>query len=75
MYNGVIVLCMQDWAKPGPYDQPMVNTLRKKKEPKEAVDSNGSYQPMLNSTLPEDNQKTRSITNTPKVSHMSDGNF
>ncbi|XP_048101325.1 LOW QUALITY PROTEIN: protein MTSS 1-like [Alosa alosa] len=22
----------QDWAKPGPYDQPMVNTLRKKKE-------------------------------------------
>ncbi|XP_041941400.1 protein MTSS 1-like isoform X2 [Alosa sapidissima] len=22
----------KDWAKPGPYDQPMVNTLRKKKE-------------------------------------------
>uniref|UniRef100_A0A8B9KGE4 MTSS I-BAR domain containing 1 n=1 Tax=Astyanax mexicanus TaxID=7994 RepID=A0A8B9KGE4_ASTMX len=32
----------KDWAKPGPYDQPMVNTLRRKKEPKEAVDSNGS---------------------------------
>ncbi|XP_060726944.1 protein MTSS 1-like isoform X4 [Tachysurus vachellii] len=55
----------KDWAKPGPYDQPMVNTLRKKKEPKEAMDSNGSYQPALNSTQPEDNQNPRSITNTP----------
>ncbi|XP_046702082.1 protein MTSS 1-like isoform X14 [Silurus meridionalis] len=59
----------QDWAKPGPYDQPMVNTLRKKKEPKEALDSNGSYQPTLNPTQPEDNQLTRSISNTPHVSH------
>ncbi|XP_053350251.1 protein MTSS 1-like isoform X7 [Clarias gariepinus] len=56
----------QDWAKPGPYDQPMVNTLRKKKEPKEAVDVNGSYQPTFNSTQPEDNQKPRSVANTPK---------
>ncbi|XP_068425474.1 protein MTSS 1-like isoform X11 [Clinocottus analis] len=34
----------QDWAKPGPYDQPMVNTLRRKKdkEPPAVVDSNGS---------------------------------
>ncbi|KAI5106030.1 MTSS1-like protein isoform X2, partial [Silurus meridionalis] len=55
----------KDWAKPGPYDQPMVNTLRKKKEPKEALDSNGSYQPTLNPTQPEDNQLTRSISNTP----------
>ncbi|XP_047667177.1 protein MTSS 1-like isoform X7 [Tachysurus fulvidraco] len=55
----------KDWAKPGPYDQPMVNTLRKKKEPKEAMDSNGSYQPALNSTQPEDNQNPRSIANTP----------
>lgn len=34
----------KDWAKPGPYDQPMVNTLRRKKD-KEApavVDNNGS---------------------------------
>ncbi|XP_046702079.1 protein MTSS 1-like isoform X12 [Silurus meridionalis] len=59
----------KDWAKPGPYDQPMVNTLRKKKEPKEALDSNGSYQPTLNPTQPEDNQLTRSISNTPHVSH------
>ncbi|XP_075868632.1 protein MTSS 1-like isoform X2 [Nelusetta ayraudi] len=34
----------KDWAKPGPYDQPMVNTLRKKKgkESPVIVDSNGS---------------------------------
>lgn len=35
----------KDWAKPGPYDQPMVNTLRRKKD-KDApsvVDSNGTY--------------------------------
>lgn len=25
-------LSLQDWAKPGPYDQPMVNTLRRKKD-------------------------------------------
>uniref|UniRef100_A0A3B4BGR6 Uncharacterized protein n=1 Tax=Periophthalmus magnuspinnatus TaxID=409849 RepID=A0A3B4BGR6_9GOBI len=34
----------KDWAKPGPYDQPMVNTLRRKKD-KEApfiADSNGT---------------------------------
>ncbi|XP_067458186.1 protein MTSS 1-like isoform X3 [Thunnus thynnus] len=34
----------KDWAKPGPYDQPMVNTLRRKKdkETPAIVDSNGS---------------------------------
>ncbi|XP_035527819.1 protein MTSS 1-like isoform X3 [Morone saxatilis] len=34
----------KDWAKPGPYDQPMVNTLRRKKDKDTpaAVDSNGS---------------------------------
>ncbi|XP_029928347.1 protein MTSS 1-like isoform X2 [Myripristis murdjan] len=34
----------KDWAKPGPYDQPMVNTLRRRKdkEPPTVVDSNGS---------------------------------
>uniref|UniRef100_A0A8B9KLB8 MTSS I-BAR domain containing 1 n=1 Tax=Astyanax mexicanus TaxID=7994 RepID=A0A8B9KLB8_ASTMX len=59
----------KDWAKPGPYDQPMVNTLRRKKEPKEAVDSNGSVptlQPSTAAALPEDSQKTRSMAATPK---------
>ncbi|XP_026041827.1 metastasis suppressor protein 1-like isoform X4 [Astatotilapia calliptera] len=34
----------KDWAKPGPYDQPMVNTLRRKKDKESpaVVDSNGS---------------------------------
>ncbi|XP_037309153.2 protein MTSS 1-like isoform X7 [Pungitius pungitius] len=34
----------QDWAKPGPYDQPMVNTLRRKKgkESPAVVDINGN---------------------------------
>ncbi|XP_037640207.1 protein MTSS 1-like isoform X7 [Sebastes umbrosus] len=34
----------KDWAKPGPYDQPMVNTLRRKKDKdtRAVVDSNGS---------------------------------
>ncbi|XP_008321437.1 metastasis suppressor protein 1-like isoform X1 [Cynoglossus semilaevis] len=33
----------KDWAKPGPYDQPMVNTLRRKKdkETPTVVDTNG----------------------------------
>uniref|UniRef100_A0AAY5F6J4 IMD domain-containing protein n=1 Tax=Electrophorus electricus TaxID=8005 RepID=A0AAY5F6J4_ELEEL len=31
----------KDWAKPGPYDQPMVNTLRKRKEPREVSDHCG----------------------------------
>ncbi|XP_037392676.1 protein MTSS 1-like isoform X11 [Pygocentrus nattereri] len=60
----------KDWAKPGPYDQPMVNTLRKKKEPKEAADSNGSLQPSPASTLPEDSQKARSMGPTSKGEDM-----
>lgn len=47
----------KDWAKPGPYDQPMVNTLRRKKD-KEAptvVDSNGS---MSNGSIPGSSSTT-----------------
>lgn len=34
----------KDWAKPGPYDQPMVNTLRRKKEKEtpSVADTNGT---------------------------------
>lgn len=34
VYTKYIMACFsfQDWAKPGPYDQPVVNTLRKKKD-------------------------------------------
>ncbi|KAM4864667.1 protein MTSS 1 isoform 5-T6 [Thomomys bottae] len=31
----------QDWAKPGPYDQPMVNTLQRRKEKREPDPSGG----------------------------------
>lgn len=67
------LLWFQDWAKPGPYDQPMVNTLRRKKEPKEAVDTNGRNgtvpsQPITGSSPPQDAQGARSMNAVPKVS-------
>ncbi|XP_070796437.1 protein MTSS 1 isoform X2 [Pituophis catenifer annectens] len=50
----------QDWAKPGPYDQPMVNTLQRRKEKREA-DSPGGAQ--SGPSLPaEDPQRARSMT-------------
>ncbi|XP_015138591.1 protein MTSS 1 isoform X22 [Gallus gallus] len=50
----------QDWAKPGPYDQPMVNTLQRRKEKREA-DLNGGAQsgPPV---PPEEAQRPRSMT-------------
>ncbi|XP_033897053.1 protein MTSS 2-like isoform X1 [Acipenser ruthenus] len=30
-----MVPCWKDWSKPGPYDQPMVSTLQRRKEPAE----------------------------------------
>ncbi|XP_052002869.1 protein MTSS 1-like isoform X6 [Xyrauchen texanus] len=67
----------KDWAKPGPYDQPMVNTLRRKKEPKEAVDTNGSpngtvpsSQPITGNSPPEDAQGARCMTAAPKLEDM-----
>uniref|UniRef100_A0A8C7LHF2 MTSS I-BAR domain containing 1 n=1 Tax=Oncorhynchus kisutch TaxID=8019 RepID=A0A8C7LHF2_ONCKI len=35
----------KDWAKPGPYDQPMVNTLRRRKD-KDPVPADTSYAPL-----------------------------
>ncbi|XP_070604387.1 protein MTSS 1 isoform X10 [Erythrolamprus reginae] len=50
----------QDWAKPGPYDQPIVNTLQRRKEKREA-DSPGGAQ--SGPSLPtEDPQRARSMT-------------
>ncbi|XP_035386606.1 protein MTSS 1-like isoform X10 [Electrophorus electricus] len=60
----------KDWAKPGPYDQPMVNTLRKRKEPREVSDHCGPgpyYQLPQAASFPEDGPKTRSALVTPKV--------
>ncbi|XP_059692167.1 protein MTSS 1 isoform X11 [Gavia stellata] len=50
----------QDWAKPGPYDQPVVNTLQRRKEKREP-DLNGGAQsgPPV---PPEEAQRPRSMT-------------
>ncbi|KAM9023909.1 protein MTSS 1 isoform 23-T23 [Ara ararauna] len=50
----------QDWAKPGPYDQPMVNTLQRRKEKREP-DVNGGA-PSGPPMPPEEAQRPRSMT-------------
>ncbi|NXI96252.1 MTSS1 protein, partial [Psophia crepitans] len=50
----------KDWAKPGPYDQPMVNTLQRRKEKREP-DLNGGA-PSGPSVPPEEAQRPRSMT-------------
>ncbi|NXJ81930.1 MTSS1 protein, partial [Trogon melanurus] len=50
----------KDWAKPGPYDQPMVNTLQRRKEKREP-DLNGGAQ--SGAAMPsEEAQRPRSMT-------------
>ncbi|XP_023777263.1 metastasis suppressor protein 1 isoform X12 [Cyanistes caeruleus] len=50
----------QDWAKPGPYDQPVVNTLQRRKEKREP-DLNGAAQSGAPAP-PEEAQRPRSMT-------------
>ncbi|XP_061851146.1 protein MTSS 1 isoform X3 [Colius striatus] len=50
----------KDWAKPGPYDQPMVNTLQRRKEKREP-DVNGGAQSGA-PLPPEEAQRPRSMT-------------
>lgn len=53
----------KDWAKPGPYDQPLVNTLQRRKEKREADSSGGG--PMATAGPPaaaEEAQRPRSMT-------------
>ncbi|NXW63893.1 MTSS1 protein, partial [Eurystomus gularis] len=50
----------KDWAKPGPYDQPMVNTLQRRKEKREP-DLNGGAQSGP-AAPPEEAQRPRSMT-------------
>uniref|UniRef100_A0A663N8H1 MTSS I-BAR domain containing 1 n=1 Tax=Athene cunicularia TaxID=194338 RepID=A0A663N8H1_ATHCN len=50
----------KDWAKPGPYDQPMVNTLQRRKEKREPELNGGAQSgPPV---PPEDAQRPRSMT-------------
>ncbi|XP_030084282.1 protein MTSS 1 isoform X10 [Serinus canaria] len=50
----------QDWAKPGPYDQPVVNTLQRRKDKREP-DTNGAA-PSGAPAPPEEAQRPRSMT-------------
>ncbi|XP_032038025.1 protein MTSS 1 isoform X14 [Aythya fuligula] len=50
----------QDWAKPGPYDQPVVNTLQRRKEKREP-ELNGGAQSGPPAP-PEEAQRPRSMT-------------
>ncbi|NXF89552.1 MTSS1 protein, partial [Eubucco bourcierii] len=50
----------KDWAKPGPYDQPVVNTLQRRKEKREP-DLNGGAQSGP-AAAPEEAQRPRSMT-------------
>ncbi|XP_072572858.1 protein MTSS 1-like isoform X1 [Paramormyrops kingsleyae] len=55
----------KDWAKPGPYDQPMVNTLRRNKEKRDVGEPGATGGPAHS----EDPQKARSVAapTTPKA--------
>ncbi|XP_017386241.1 protein MTSS 1 isoform X6 [Cebus imitator] len=60
---GAWVSTEKDWAKPGPYDQPLVNTLQRRKEKREP-DPNGGG-PTTSSGPPaaaEEAQRPRSMT-------------
>uniref|UniRef100_A0ABM5GCM3 Protein MTSS 1 isoform X1 n=1 Tax=Pogona vitticeps TaxID=103695 RepID=A0ABM5GCM3_9SAUR len=51
---------LQDWAKPGPYDQPMVNTLQRRKEKREGDSAAGA--PSGTPVPVEEAQRPRSMT-------------
>ncbi|XP_048215240.1 protein MTSS 1 isoform X7 [Perognathus longimembris pacificus] len=54
----------QDWAKPGPYDQPMVNTLQRRKDKREPDPSGGGSAPAGGgpAAAAEEAQRPRSMT-------------
>ena len=61
---------LQDWAKPGPYDQPMVNTLQRRKEKREGDSAAGAQS---GTPIPvEEAQRPRSMTvsTAPRVSRL-----
>ncbi|XP_054983051.1 protein MTSS 1 isoform X9 [Sorex araneus] len=60
---GAWVSTEKDWAKPGPYDQPLVNTLQRRKEKREADPSAGGPPAAGGAPAPgEDSQRPRSMT-------------
>ncbi|KAG7470115.1 hypothetical protein MATL_G00136250 [Megalops atlanticus] len=60
----------KDWAKPGPYDQPMVNTLRRNKEKRQAADPSSTNTQAGTAPFTEDDpQRARSMASsaTPRL--------
>ncbi|XP_036394661.1 protein MTSS 1-like isoform X8 [Megalops cyprinoides] len=63
----------KDWAKPGPYDQPMVNTLRRNKEKRQAADPSSTNTQAGSVPFTEDDpQRARSMapSTTPRPEDM-----
>ncbi|XP_038615892.1 protein MTSS 1 isoform X3 [Tachyglossus aculeatus] len=52
----------KDWAKPGPYDQPVVNTLQRRKEKRELDPNANGGVPSIPPAPPEEAQRPRSMT-------------
>ncbi|MBN3317889.1 MTSS1 protein, partial [Atractosteus spatula] len=65
------VPCWKDWSKPGPYDQPLVSTLQRRKEPIERLRESepGPPPPGYAGLHPEDPQRTRMTPATIAAKH------
>uniref|UniRef100_W5MFB5 MTSS I-BAR domain containing 2b n=1 Tax=Lepisosteus oculatus TaxID=7918 RepID=W5MFB5_LEPOC len=65
------VPCWKDWSKPGPYDQPLVSTLQRRKEPIERLreSEQGPPPPGYAGLHPEDPQRTRMTPATIAAKH------
>ncbi|XP_069037445.1 protein MTSS 2 isoform X7 [Lepisosteus oculatus] len=61
----------KDWSKPGPYDQPLVSTLQRRKEPIERLreSEQGPPHPGYAGLHPEDPQRTRMTPATIAAKH------
>ncbi|XP_039619112.1 protein MTSS 2 isoform X8 [Polypterus senegalus] len=61
----------KDWSKPGPYDQPVVNTLQRKKEPVDRLRDPETTppQPGYAALHPEDSQRPRMTPATIAAKH------
>ncbi|XP_005752095.1 metastasis suppressor protein 1 isoform X3 [Pundamilia nyererei] len=59
---------LQDWAKPGPYDQPMVNTLKRSKDRRETTDPSSHQGADVTTPGEEPNRgKGNNTSSSPKV--------
>ncbi|XP_063321671.1 protein MTSS 1-like isoform X2 [Pelmatolapia mariae] len=59
---------LQDWAKPGPYDQPMVNTLKRSKDRRETTDPSSHQGADVTTPGEEPNRgKGNNTSTSPKV--------